>query len=139
VRSAIRQGAPKILHVEHDPDLPQVMASLTGKAVHLRHAGSLQAAEQWLRRERFDLIILDLSLPDGSGLNLLPIINSSDHPPPVLVLSAHELSADLARQVNAALVKSRTDNFKLLETVHVLLDSGARDGTGPGGDEKGEP
>lgn len=124
VKRATGARAAKILHVEYDQDLAQVVASIIGKTGDIHRADSLQTAEEWLRRERFDLIILDLILPDGPGLMLLPLINGVAHPPPVLIFSAHELPADVAHEVNAALVKSQVDNFELLETVNRLLKPG---------------
>jgi PAS domain S-box-containing protein len=126
VKRATGERAAKILHIEDDQDLAQVVARIVGETGNIRRADSLQAAEEWLRRERFDLIILDLILPDGSGADLLPVINSAENPPPVLIFSAHELSRGVAHKVNAALVKSQTDNFELLATVNTLLRSGAQ-------------
>ncbi len=45
-------------------------------------------AEDKLLSHQFDVIILDITLPDGSGLNLLPIIRESQTNSGVLILSA---------------------------------------------------
>jgi DNA-binding response OmpR family regulator len=123
IKQATRSTAPKILCIEDDHDLALVISNIIGGAGRVHHADSLRRALEWLHREQFDLIMLDLSLPDGPGLSLLPTINSVADPPPVLVFSAHELSPVVAREVSAALVKSQTDNFKLVETVNALLNS----------------
>jgi len=100
---------------------PKVVSAIVCRAGRVSHAASLQQSKQSLDRDRFDLVILDLGLPDGSGLDLLPLINSADDPPAVLVFSAHELSPNLTNEVGAALVKSQTDNFRLRKTVNALL------------------
>jgi DNA-binding response OmpR family regulator len=126
IKCATRRGAPKILCVEDDHDLALVIKSIIGGEGQVHHADSLRRAEEWLDGEQFDLIILDLALPDGPGLSLLPRINRTDDPPPVLVFSAHELSPELFREVSAALVKSQTDHVKLVETVSTLIDARRR-------------
>jgi DNA-binding NarL/FixJ family response regulator len=42
-----------------------------------------------LRRERFSMILLDMTMPGISGPDLIQRIRSSDNPPPILVLSMH--------------------------------------------------
>ena len=85
-------------------------------------ASSLAEAEKHLGQDRFDLVILDIELPDGSGVELLPELNNKDGSSvPVLVFSAGDISAEISQQVAAALVKSRTSNEKLIETIQGLM------------------
>ena len=58
---------------------------------------------------------------DGDGTTLLPQIESLNPAPPVLLFSALEASDDIARRVNAALVKSHAGNAELLDTVKRLI------------------
>ena len=48
---------------------------------------------------RYDLILLDLRLPDGDGCDFLPGLMASAHgtPTPVIAVSAHALAADRVR------------------------------------------
>jgi len=68
------------------------------------------------------VVILDLGLPDGSGLELLPVIQGLEHPPPVVVFSASDTATrvDVQQAVVASLVKSRTSNERLLQIVREL-------------------
>ncbi len=62
-----------------------------------------------LARKTPDLVILDLGLPDGSGLELLGDLGDEDgQTVPVIVYSAQEMDAALADRVEAVLTKSRT-------------------------------
>lgn len=53
-------------------------------------AGTIKEARQRMQSGNYDLVFLDLKLPDASGLSLLPELRR-DHPDmPVLVLTAHD-------------------------------------------------
>ena len=73
VRSPLGAGA-RILHVEDDLDLQRVVAAIVDGDAVVEQALDLAGARERLARQRFDLVILDLALPDGSGLDLLPLI-----------------------------------------------------------------
>lgn len=75
----------------------------------------------------FDVVILDIGLPDGSGLDLLPVIQGLARSPPVVVFSASDAESRLAteHEVAASLVKSRTSNERLVQIVRELAQPGA--------------
>jgi len=125
VKGATQQigNKPRILHVEDNSDVRQVVGAILQNVADISYAANLQEAQQKLQQEIFDLILLDLSLPDGSGLELLPQLNgqSGGQPtPPVVVFSAQEVGRETLQDVAAVLVKSRTSNQKLLETIQAL-------------------
>ena len=49
----------------------------------------------------FDLVLLDLRLPDGDGCDFVPSLNASGQPDgtPVVAVSAHALAADRVRAI----------------------------------------
>lgn len=120
---------PRILHVENDLDILQVMATILRDTGEIIQAESLEIAREKLEQETFDLVILDLDLPDGSGLELLPMLCTSQGDPiPVVIFSAQDMPLDsihqvAATQVAATLVKSRTSNQNLLDTITSLISS----------------
>jgi PAS domain S-box-containing protein len=121
VLSGPREGA-RILHVEDDRDLQRVVAAIVGAEAEVVPAATLEEARRHLAEEgSFDLVILDLMLPDGSGLDLLPFLGALTPPTPVVLFSAHEVAADVSRQVASVLVKSQTSNRQLLETIQAAL------------------
>ena len=125
IGSAVHGAAsskPHVLYVEDDKDLTAVVGSLLEDTVLLASVYTLDEARQRLRGERFDLVIVDIGLPDGSGLSLLDDIQQDGvSPVPVIIFSAQEVDATVTRKVDAALVKSRTTNEKLVETVRSLI------------------
>ncbi|CAH1073840.1 Histidine kinase [Candidatus Nitrotoga sp. 1052] len=124
VRRAVGQFSdirPRVLHVEDDPDIFQVMHGIVGDTADLDHAGMLTEARQLLERCRYDLVILDLTLPDGSGQELLSLLNGATPPIPVMVFSAREMEREEIQNVASALVKSRTSDAQLLATIKRLI------------------
>jgi PAS domain S-box-containing protein len=125
VQSA-RGGRARILHVEDDADLLRVVAALVEREADVEQALNLGEAREKLARERFDLLILDLALPDGSGLDLVPYVGSLKPPTPVVIFSAHDVDMAVASGVCSVLIKSQTSNRELLEKIQGALMSGER-------------
>jgi len=60
-----------VLLVEDDASYAALIAAeLRGAAIDLHQAGSLAAAASEIPRRSFDAILLDLGLPDSSGIDL---------------------------------------------------------------------
>ncbi len=128
IREALRHGArrgaaegARILHVEDDLDLQRVVAAIVGEDAAVESVATLEEARERLFRQPFDLVLLDLALPDGSGLELLPLLGSIDPPTPVIIFSAHEVDLEVASRVATVLIKSQTSNRQLLERIRAVL------------------
>ncbi|MES2962682.1 MAG: response regulator transcription factor [Bdellovibrionota bacterium] len=80
----------KILVVEDSIDSLQLVVRRLKPGYQLVHAPTLKIAESLLAAELFDLVLLDLSLPDGDGHHLCSSMRTNeryDHVP-IIVLSA---------------------------------------------------
>ncbi len=89
------EGPAYVLLVEDDEDLASVLtASFQGAAVHIDHAATRQQAIRLCITRPPDLLILDLTLPDGDGFSLVdwlrqqPTLRSL----PLVVYSGREIS-----------------------------------------------
>ena len=121
---ALRNGTgklPKVLHIEDDQEIIQVVHSIVGEHAEMHAATTVTDALSMLEQHIYDLAILDLGLPDGSGISLLSVLNNATPPVPVLVFSASELEHEYVRKVDAVLLKSRVDNAQLLQTIQTLI------------------
>lgn len=129
VRAALAgvSGRPRILHVEDDLDVLKVVATAFDGRAQITPVVDLGEARDALKAQDFDLVILDLALPSGSGVDLLPDMrNSIGQPIPVVIFSAFESGPDLARQVEATLTKSKASLNNLVDTVEMLVERSAR-------------
>jgi DNA-binding response OmpR family regulator len=115
----------KILHVEDDPDLRQVVAALAKDIADCDAAATVAEASAKIAGQQYDLVILDLGMPDQSGWHVLDYLRQCRPQPPVLVFSGRELTQDESARVNSVLVKSQTSNAELLETIRVLISEKA--------------
>ena len=119
---ALEAGLPHVLHVEDDLDFYQLLAAgLQGKAV-LTHAPNIAQASQMLKEAHFALVVLDISMPDGSGLQLLNEIGDT----PVMILSSHDMPPEITRRVALALVKSQVSERTVLDSILRLVHHAGR-------------
>ncbi len=112
---------PRILHVENADDVANVVQHFLADIAEVVQAQTQHAAMQRVTHELFDLILLDPALPAGCGLELLPLIHQAGKRlTPVVICSGPDLSPDLASNISARLVRSRTSNQELLDTIKHL-------------------
>ena len=80
-----------ILVVDDEENLRRTLALiLQREGYHVITAASVKEARGCLESDAFDLVFLDLKLPDASGLTLLPEIRDQYPDMPVLILTAHD-------------------------------------------------
>ncbi|OGI01637.1 MAG: hypothetical protein A2104_03640 [Candidatus Melainabacteria bacterium GWF2_32_7] len=115
------QNIPNILHVEDDPDILKIVKSVLKGVANISQATTVEDAKVKLQSESYDLLLLDLSLPDGNGLELLPLIEQNDKKVLTVIFSATNIDKDLYKQVDSVLLKSIVDNQKLLEIIGNLI------------------
>lgn len=127
VRGAVgpsrREGAI-ILHVDDDRDIREVVATALAGCGEVVSADGLQQARKFLAERRPDLVVLDLELRDGAGVDLLDDIQAEPGDPiPVIVFSAQDIGGQLDGQgVALVLVKSRTSLMGLVGAVRKLIE-----------------
>ncbi|MEB3362487.1 MAG: response regulator transcription factor [Synechococcaceae cyanobacterium] len=89
----------KLLVVEDDPPLQAALLRLLAQWGYATEQASTAAeALAWLERELFDLVLLDLGLPDRDGFSLChQLRRTSGHQPLVLMLTARDGRTDKMR------------------------------------------
>lgn len=125
-----------ILVVENDPDLRRILALRLGAAGHhCVEAGSgADALAEWQRRE-FDLVVSDINMPGGDGLELADALQRSEAVPIVFVTGFRDDYKRRLRRVRDVVVLEKPfDPMALLEIVEALLLA-----RGDGGPAQGRP
>ena len=92
----------KILIVDDDPNIRQVLTEIiTVYGYQAISAESAKEAIALLAKEKINLIMLDIQMPDISGDQFLDFIRKKGFKTPVVVVSAH-IDKEMARQLGAA-------------------------------------
>lgn len=104
----------KILIVEDDTSLSNgiALALKDGNSAFVQ-VRDMTAARQQLPSTAFDLVILDLNLPDGNGLDLLADIRRTMDLP-VIVLTANDLETDIVSGLELGADDYITKPFSLM-------------------------
>jgi two-component system NarL family response regulator len=94
----------RILIVDDHPVVRAGLASMLGTQSGLNVVGSTSCGEDALaalRREDVDVLLLDLRMPEMTGLDVLRAIRRMAHSPRVIVLTSYETDEDIYRTVEA--------------------------------------
>ncbi|MFO7325715.1 MAG: response regulator, partial [Pseudomonadota bacterium] len=80
----------RVLIVDDEPDLVELVAlTLSRMGLKSGSAGSVRDAQQLLQAGHFDLVLCDMRLPDGDGLDLLEWLQTRKPGLPCAVITAH--------------------------------------------------
>lgn len=92
----------RILLIEDDPGLGNAVHDQLGNDGHVADlAPSLSYARDLLATMTYDLILLDLGLPDGRGLDFLKALRAKGSVTPVMILTAHDRITERIEGLNA--------------------------------------
>src|SRR6478609_8027288 len=80
---------PKILIIEDDPQITKILKlNLKLSGFDTDNATTFQDAWSKITSDHFDLLLMDIGLPDGSGLDLCQKVRESGNDVPIVFLSA---------------------------------------------------
>jgi two-component system KDP operon response regulator KdpE len=117
----------QILVVDDEPAIRRLLRSALERAgLTLAEAGDGRSALDEARRQRPDLVLLDLGLPDRDGLELVPLLAQQSA---VIAVTARDATADKVAALDLGAIDyvvKPFDTEELLARVRVALRSRAR-------------
>ncbi len=127
---------PAVLVVEDDENLRLGLTDNLGdEGYRVVAAATSEAARASIAKDRFELIVLDVMLPDGNGYELCRELRAAGNGAMVLMLTARTLEEDVVRGLEAGADDYLAKPYRLAELlarVKALLRRGAA--RAPGGD-----
>jgi CheY-like chemotaxis protein len=121
-------GAPvglRILLAEDNPVNQQLERKLLERrGHHVTIAATGRQALEWLERENFDLILMDVQMPDMDGLEATEVIRSRERETgthtPIIALTARTMKEDRDRCLAAGMDAFITKPIKAVEFLRVV-------------------
>src|SRR5438128_658833 len=89
---------PRVLVVDDAPDIQLIARKALEKGFDVVSAGSLEEAGRMLNQGGIDLLVLDVTLPDGNGFDFCRRLSEerrSTNPPVILLTAKGDLSDKL--------------------------------------------
>ena len=120
----------KILLLEDDVALGNgIRLALQGPQVQIVLCRTLAQAQDMIAQGSFDLLILDINLPDGSGLQLLEQVRKRSDVP-VILLTANDMEMDVVTGLESGADDYITKPFSLA-ILRARVNAQLRRGTSP--------
>lgn len=130
LEARMAQGVRRVLVIEDDATLREsIRALLRSLEVEIETAGTVAQARAALAQQRFDCVVMDMVLPDGTGHDLLAgmAADEAHAMPPVIVYTGRQLSAEdeqrLRRHSKSIIIKGARSPERLLDEVTLFLHS----------------
>jgi two-component system OmpR family response regulator len=117
--------ARKVLIIEDEGDMCLLLnILLDGKGMDVDHVQSLAAAEEYFLQEKPSLVLLDNRLPDGFGLDFIPVIKAKYPETKIIMISGIDVAAkDVALENGAdTFLEKPFTRAQLFDVVTKLLN-----------------
>jgi DNA-binding response OmpR family regulator len=98
-------------------DLHSVIKLMVVEHMALDNAPTLAKARVMLAQHAYDAVLLDIGLPDGNGLDLIPEIKEAQPKAAIFVLTGEEVSDKKINKIQGVLMKSRITPERLIEMI----------------------
>jgi len=113
---------PRVLHVEDDPDIAKIVATVIHEICDTDVAETISSAKKMLANMKYDLVVLDLNLRGESGYEVLTFLEENGYRIPVVILSVDEPKENISKNIAASLVKSKVTNNDLLDKIVSIIE-----------------
>jgi DNA-binding NtrC family response regulator len=128
IRSAVAE-APVLIVDDQEDFLVSLGRALDSKGIANVTAKSIEEAVKELRKRPRRVVIADVYLEDGNGLELLGEVDSDCSPPPLVLVTGHAdwfVSDERGKQlgeIGVQCIEKPLDVPKLIATIDALRDS----------------
>ena len=120
-------GVGSVLVIDDEPVLQDVLETLLkGDGFDYHQAGTAEEGLARLREEEVDVVLLDLMLPDRSGLEILPEIRAYDPNLPVVVITAYSSVESAIEAMQLGAFHYVPKPFKNEEVLHLVQRAAER-------------
>lgn len=120
----------KVLLIEDNPGDARLIQEMLNRAIEyqfeLTHAENLENGRKLLSEKNFDVVLLDLRLPDSKGFDTLIKVNKQAPKVPIVILTGHSddlITVDaLNKGAQDYLVKGEADRKMIARSIHYAIE-----------------
>ena len=118
---------PKVLLIEEDPIYRNLTKSFLHEQVDVIMSETIKSAKKWLELEpKIDIVILELFFSDGSGIDLIPLIQKKHPDSEIIIITDYDNLSEATK-----LIRLGVNNFfnkpiikkQLIEAVHSAMET----------------
>src|SRR6185503_2836373 len=114
-------NAPRILVIDDDPGLSEVILLLLSREGYAaERAGTLKAGLQKIEAAEVDLVVTDLKLPDGTGLDAIRMIRERHPGVPIIMITSYSSMESAIAALRAGAVDYIIKPFDNDEFLHAI-------------------
>ena len=114
------------LIVDDEEDIGlMIKLMLKKKAIDADYVSRIENAHKRIANNQYDLFVLDLNLPDGSGFDLIPAIRLQSENPKIIIISAYDGSAEKSKSIEygvASFIKKPFKKQDLYKAVDMITN-----------------
>ena len=115
-----------LLVIDDEPEIRESLETLLSmEGYEIETAADARSGAERIERKAFDLVLLDVMLPDRSGLDLLQDIRSTNPALPVVMITAYgsvETAVQAMRRGASNYITKPWDNERLLSEIGTLVN-----------------
>ena len=116
----------QILLIDDEEKLRSLMAKIIGfEGFHVMQSENLKSADKKLMQQEVDVVICDVKLPDGNGVDFIPRIKELQPNAEVILLTAYGNIPDSVQAIKKGAfdyITKGDDNNKILPLIHRALE-----------------
>jgi PAS domain S-box-containing protein len=120
----------KVLLVEDNPAdarlVQEMLKEQSSNQIEITHAKELNIALNYLGKTDFDVILLDLNLPDSTGLNTIVEVQKASGVIPIIVVSVMTDETDILEALRKGahdyLVKGQIDYYQIFRAIRNAIE-----------------
>jgi two-component system, NtrC family, response regulator PilR len=113
--------SPRLLLVDDEPNIREMLTILFDKhGYQVTSAASFHEGEAALARDDFDVVLSDIRMPDGNGLDLLRLVKRQSPRTAVVMITAHTSTKDAVEALKAGAADYIAKPFDVEELEHIV-------------------
>ncbi len=114
-----------LLIVEDDEVHREALIELVGVGVNIKGVRTAEDAIEEVKTEKYDTVVVDLGLMDGSGYEVCEYIKNTHPKLPIIIYTGKDLDKDdkikLQEYSNSIIIKTANSNERILNEINLFL------------------